>query len=83
MEPTPAAKKLKLQNGTTQRSAPVAVPISSRPSDGRVQNGRQPGQHAASAETPKQPAPAAGQQSGKKRKHQVASPEHVVRGVQL
>ena len=85
MEPAPAAKKLKLQNGTAQHPGPVAGHIPAGHSDGPAQKGRQPAQHTATAKAPKgqQQASAPGQQSAKKRKQQVASPEHLVSGLQL
>ena len=85
MEPSPSAKKLKLQNGTAQQSAPVAGHIPAGHSNGPAQSGARPGQHAVSAKTLKrqQQAPATGQQSGKTRKQQMASPEHLVSGLQL
>ena len=85
MEPPPAAKKLKLQNGMAQQSAPVAGHIPAGHNNGPAQTRRQPGQHAAPVKAPRgqQETPAARQQSGKKRKQQVASPEHLVSGLQI
>ena len=81
-EAQPAAKRLKLQSGMAQQSALFAGHIPAGPSDRPLQ---EPEQRGASAKAPtwQQETPAAGQQSGKKCKQQVASPEYLVSGLPL